>query len=433
MTDTSNWMAAMPDDIRLSDMTIPGTHDSAAYARLSGAAMQALRAYYQCQDKDLQTQLADGIRFFDLRGYAEGDRIGFCHGDKIDPRFDLWFDDALNIFRDFLASHPREAIIISAKCDYRDANQFASNWNNHYWSQPHNWYTGEYFPKLGDVRGKIFAIPRTAGMHGSVDVPRWDDDSTDAGGPGAWIVIQDWYQVNIDYANKSRAVDDQMDKALSSNDGHYHLNFISCISDWNGKPGFPRDAAMSLNVGHMQTLMRRPFGRWGVLIMDFYNEGSDAGRNVVAQISSNLRLRGDVPGWYRITCEVRGNNALDSNSNGNDPIKMTGYNNDCTTWQLVDRDNDGYLKLKSRAQNSFLDANCDGERIYLTNDNPDSTFKRWKLESIPGTTKFYIINKARAENNGAKKYLDANSKDSPYVSEHQESEYTRWRLSRTIW
>jgi hypothetical protein len=438
-------MAALPDDILLSEITIPGTHDSATYATLSGFEVRVFESWYKCQSKDFQTQLDDGIRFFDLRGYAEGDRIGFCHGDKKDPRFDLWFEDALNIFRDFLAHHPREAIIISVKCDYRDVNQFASNWNNHYWPRYDYWYKmdgtkdykSQYFPNLGNVRGKMFVIPRTDHMIGTVGVPHWDDNTTEAGGSGAWIVIQDWYNVKSDYAEKSRAIDNHIDKALTSTDGHYYLNFLSCISQTElfgeNVPGTPHHAAMSLLRGHSQTLQRRPFGHLGVLIMDFYNDGPDSGKNVLAQIFSILRLRGYVPGWYRITCEKRGNSALDSNSRSSDPMHMTGYDNDCTTWQLLDRDNDGYFLLKNRAQNKYLDANRDGQRLYLTDDNVDSTYKRWKLEPIPGTTQFHIVNKARGENNGIKKYLDANSKDSPYVGEYKDSEYTRWRLYRTMW
>lgn len=137
-TNTSDWMARMPDDIMLSHMTIPGTHDSATFARMSGVAQQIFsQPFYQCQSKDFRSQLYDGIRFFELRGFPGhfGDgrpRIGFCHGNIGNSHFDLWFDDAFNTFRDFLREHPRETIIVTAKCDDGKGSEFIAAWEDQY-------------------------------------------------------------------------------------------------------------------------------------------------------------------------------------------------------------------------------------------------------------------------------------------------------------
>ncbi|HEV7587126.1 MAG TPA: hypothetical protein VGO40_03255, partial [Longimicrobium sp.] len=57
-----NWMSFIRDDVRLIDLVIPGSHDSATYS-MHGAA----RPFVQTQSYNLLAQLLCGIRYLDLR------------------------------------------------------------------------------------------------------------------------------------------------------------------------------------------------------------------------------------------------------------------------------------------------------------------------------------------------------------------------------
>ncbi len=61
---------------------------------------------------------------------AESDnaRIGVCHGSLGDRRFNLWFDDILELSQSFLEHHPSEFIIVTVKCDNLDPKKFLTVW-----------------------------------------------------------------------------------------------------------------------------------------------------------------------------------------------------------------------------------------------------------------------------------------------------------------
>ena len=58
--DPSRWMESLSDDTYLSEITIPGTHDSAARYVMLGYVMR-------CQDTSIYEQLDNGYRYLDLR------------------------------------------------------------------------------------------------------------------------------------------------------------------------------------------------------------------------------------------------------------------------------------------------------------------------------------------------------------------------------
>src|SRR6516225_5750413 len=88
--DLTRWMAQMPDDALLSDITIPGTHDSGA--RFGGVApvvdfVTAL--WVHCQNWTVTQQLNAGVRFLDVRCHAEPDGTLRIHHMFVDDRLSL--------------------------------------------------------------------------------------------------------------------------------------------------------------------------------------------------------------------------------------------------------------------------------------------------------------------------------------------------------
>merc|ERR1719500_2399426 len=62
----SNWMSLIPDSMRLSNITIPGTHNTMTY-RLGEVPIGGVEGWAQNQYASLVDQLRMGIRFLDIR------------------------------------------------------------------------------------------------------------------------------------------------------------------------------------------------------------------------------------------------------------------------------------------------------------------------------------------------------------------------------
>ena len=56
----TDWMSAVPGSTKLSNMSIPGTHDSCTQN-------VDMRYIFQCQDASIATQLKYGSRYLDMR------------------------------------------------------------------------------------------------------------------------------------------------------------------------------------------------------------------------------------------------------------------------------------------------------------------------------------------------------------------------------
>lgn len=97
-----DWMKRLPDNLFVSQVSIPGTHDAATGNGVT------LASYSQCQDIDVATQWSIGIRAFDFRPKVKGDYLNINHGIAVT---NLRFDDALYLLRDSLKEHPSGSIV----------------------------------------------------------------------------------------------------------------------------------------------------------------------------------------------------------------------------------------------------------------------------------------------------------------------------------
>jgi hypothetical protein len=142
----SNWMSLVDGSKKLSELSIPGTHDSAA--RYGGPL-------FVTQSHSLREQLNSGVRFLDIRCRHIEDVFAIHH----DLVFEhLFFGDVKNICRAFLAEHRQETIIISVKEEYTaDSNtqSFEATFDKYVREDPALWYLENRIPTLNEVRGKI--------------------------------------------------------------------------------------------------------------------------------------------------------------------------------------------------------------------------------------------------------------------------------------
>ena len=69
---SSSWMESIARDTKLSELSIPGTHDSATqYVSLS--------PIFQCQDTDIQAQLENVYCYLDIRLVLKNDNLILKH------------------------------------------------------------------------------------------------------------------------------------------------------------------------------------------------------------------------------------------------------------------------------------------------------------------------------------------------------------------
>jgi hypothetical protein len=150
------------DTTRLSAITLPGTHDSAA---LHGKAQPppglgtVMGNWGECQDLDIAGQLQAGIRSLDLRVGAE---FKLRHG-RMD--FDVGYLDALGAVNAFLDAHAGETVLVEVKWDSQTyftgephprPPTWAADVERKFRSYAHALLlNGRTPPLLGDVAGKM--------------------------------------------------------------------------------------------------------------------------------------------------------------------------------------------------------------------------------------------------------------------------------------
>ncbi|MCR5576122.1 MAG: phosphatidylinositol-specific phospholipase C domain-containing protein [Oscillospiraceae bacterium] len=159
---SADWMAALPDDTPLSDIVIPGTHDSATqYVQL---------AYFsKCQVLSVGEQLVAGFRYLDIRlGDADkgADFPRLMHGFTNCKRSllggKLYLDEVLADCCAFLAAHPTETVLFAVKHEHGDSPDadMAKALDGFIGARPEYWLVTDEMPTLGEARGKLVLLRR---------------------------------------------------------------------------------------------------------------------------------------------------------------------------------------------------------------------------------------------------------------------------------
>lgn len=175
-THNPRWMTALRDDVVLTELSIPRTHDSLSlYEGLLGVG--------QTQSMSLENQLESGIRALDIRCRIKEGRCQIVHG-PIDLGVTL--DDVFNTLREFLAKNPGEAVMVDVTFPEKkhpleqDSDDILAEWPEIFWTkyrQPNSdiiWTppppgacsNSRANPRLGDIRGKI-VLTKSFGWPGS--------------------------------------------------------------------------------------------------------------------------------------------------------------------------------------------------------------------------------------------------------------------------
>ena len=220
----NNWITPLDDNIYVSQLSIPGTHDAATG---DGTTFSIGKT----QELTLDKQFEIGIRAFDLRpAVSDGDLI-LCHG-AVATKFN--WDQVMERFKYYLSEHPGEFIIAFIRHeDEYDNNNL--NWGSIMQGKleslkaetnpkTNESYTADFKPDLtvGELRGKILFLCR--------DWTKYNDAGPVVGGYTGWSHSPSGSEVSIYYSRTVSGTMNIQDCYAPSEDGQ---------STWYNQSKFP--------------------------------------------------------------------------------------------------------------------------------------------------------------------------------------------------
>lgn len=285
----AEWMKNVPDDTKIVDMFIPGTHNtgaSAPYGKNLGPGIGQIAKkrlgikspgnvnidtglscptgpWAVCQTWTIEEQLNSGIRAFDLRvAYEEG--LGIYHGEV---PFDVSYHDCAKVLAEFVNKHKSECVFVRIKQTHRDLawrdrknkgfykdyiyvgkkryprledeinlanmNHFKKNQFREEKGMEFRFHkflkAKNKFPTIGQLRGKVVYFPED--MKG-ISGPKWN-------GGGKNDIQDKWNMDNVDL--KWDLIKAHATKARQKET--YYINFVSCVKF----PNTPAGMALELN------------------------------------------------------------------------------------------------------------------------------------------------------------------------------------------
>ena len=197
IADNSDWMATLPDDKRLSELSLPGTHNSLSF--YGGDIVQT-------QSMSLTNQLLSGIRVLDIRVRHFYDKFAIHHGFVFQNAY--FGPDVMAPITAFLAANPTETVLMRLREEYtaqgntrsfeKTFQYYKSLYGDFIWTPPADsrsfWSPPPPSPILDNVRGKIVILQNFGGGHHGIhygDLDRQDSYSVSSN----WDLYSKWQKV----------------------------------------------------------------------------------------------------------------------------------------------------------------------------------------------------------------------------------------------
>ncbi|WP_295935465.1 fimbrillin family protein [uncultured Alistipes sp.] len=287
-TDNSDWMKFLPDNVYLSQVSMPGSHDACTmfgshYEYKSG--MPDERYHYKflqdvvfgfmnttkiikAQELSIEEQLAAGVRMFDLRPSSPGSSVsdlaihhgvaqlgdpslgGYTPGGTDRQPFQPFrLSHMLNRFVDFLEKHPGETVLVHMKYENTSTSLNKTGWDKSivsYIKQCCNGRIATFSPKmtLADARGKILFVIREdykssnggeylgAYLNWTSDKVVFDTTLSGNNVGQAPIRVNDLYNIKngaSDGKTKYQAIEECIDYTYNTTDvTRWCMNYVSC-------------------------------------------------------------------------------------------------------------------------------------------------------------------------------------------------------------
>jgi len=240
-----SWMASIPDDRPLSEVTMPGTHNTMA---LYGGV------YAECQTWSLSSQLRAGIRFLDVRVRHVRGNLTIHHGVSYQRAH---FGHVLEGVSDFLRQYPSETVLMRVKEEFSETYDIYGavvDYVHQYADWDLLWHS-RLVPTMGEARGKLIVLQ--------------DFPGPDFGMRYASLDIADDWKVPtlLHVEEKWQSVYDHLEAAPEGNKARIFLTFSSGA----GVFAYPRAVAQRINAQLHNYLKAKPDmnRRFGIICMDF--------------------------------------------------------------------------------------------------------------------------------------------------------------------
>ncbi len=259
------WMSAISDDAYLSELSIPGTHDTCAL-------YEPIKPCAKCQDYTLKDQLDMGVRFIDIRGTVVGSKIYCVHGPIYQAQN---FNEVLDTCYEFLSNNPSETIIMSLKEDITVGKKSFTDIAKKYIDENKEfWFMDNRIPTLGEVRGKIVLVNRfdnTCEL--GIQTRGWADNASFTIENDIFnINIQDYYHISSveeEWAQAEKLLNDCKNcDALQRKDNLY-INFLS---GYLGTLPDQVTVAEGMNANFVKYFENAEKGCYGIILFDFVTQ-----------------------------------------------------------------------------------------------------------------------------------------------------------------
>lgn len=239
-TYSEAWMQLLSDSHSISQLSIPGTHNSMARFGIP---------WVWCQSLPLDTQIRSGVRFFDIRCRHSNNTLLIHH--------DMCYQNAslthvLSELLKFLDGHPTEAVLMRIREEYKAKDNTVSFLESlrgcvGCFPQERFWLQNAV-PTLGECRGKIVVLDNFSGGFMGIDWKSAD--------------IEDTWDTDPD--DKWNRVTAHIEKAQGSPNDELYITFASFIH----RITLPRDLARSLNP-KLHSFVSGRKGKLGIIVCDF--------------------------------------------------------------------------------------------------------------------------------------------------------------------
>lgn len=290
----TNWLSNIDDSKNISELSIPGTHESCATVSAWNA---------QCQTLTISEQLNNGVRFLDIRlkdvtyGFDMEHPFLEAYHSSINER--IAFDNILQDCLQFLSANPTEFILMSIKNEGNTSNSFQDLLMSKYINGENlqdKFYLKNEFPTVGEIRGKIvlfsrYIYPDPNGpaldkpVKYGIDCRPWNDNAIfkiDRQPPLYPIFVQDHYASSVappkSYAEKVQDILAQINSAKSGSTTDLYINFCSAS---NYATYAPTSFAEFVNPNVNDFLLKMSNTRIGIINFDFPEKTPQIIGNVV--------------------------------------------------------------------------------------------------------------------------------------------------------
>jgi 1-phosphatidylinositol phosphodiesterase len=306
----TSWMRGISDNTPVTELSIPGTHNSGCIGGLFGIG--------QTQNLDLSDQFDAGIRFLDIRLAQYQDDL-FLHHDV--AYMGKSYTDVLAICSKFLAKHPSETILMSimnerrvdsslgrfapseilgrlSRGDLTNGKQNTSSFEDalrektcEHIGNAELFYNFPARPPgrgsratscaltskttLREVRGKIVLLRRFEGSQDvGLNLTYWPENQTFKSATSPTHCVHDRYQ-GLEDKDKYELIITHLEEAKHGDPRDLYITFSSAV-DLKA-----RGYAETINPLLDDYFAESPRGRVGIIAMDYFEEPRELVSNVI--------------------------------------------------------------------------------------------------------------------------------------------------------